>query len=338
MLTQHIDNFRQAPVEHQRLTELTEHHVERLEVAMQHSLAVSEPDCLAHGDELSQQPRERQLPLAAVARQSVQCLDRLFHVAALQQLHGVKRSPVLLIPDVVNRHDAGMLKLPRDLGLFEKPLDDDFVFQSLGEQFLERNLTMNRRVFRAPDVPQSAVRKVIEQSIPVLRSWRAERSLGSRWLLRRVRCRLWPSRSGRTFGRCPAARHRTRTGGRLNLRKRRVRILSRCVDDRLHRRFWMIEIRQSAGQRRFCLLSAVRLNECGISTDRQIDDRGLEEFARLDQRVLGRCPGIRPLSDLGQRRIGEVIGTRALRHGHGCLLPAESTRGSRTDSATVHRS
>ena len=168
-LAQHVDDFGESPVEHERLAELADHDVERFEIAVQDSLVVSEPNRLTDRDELSQQSSEPQLPLGAAARQGVHRVDRLFHIAALEQLHGIKRSPVFPKADVVDRNDPRMLKLSRDLCLFQKPFDDDGVLQRPGQQFFEGDLAVNAGVFGSPDVAQAAVREVVEQLIPVLR-------------------------------------------------------------------------------------------------------------------------------------------------------------------------
>ena len=165
-----VVQLRQAPVEHQRFAELAEHHVERFEVAMKNSLFVSKRDRLTDGDELPQQPSERQLPLASAAWQRVQSIDRHLHSASLDELHGVERRAVLLKADVIDGHDPRMLQLSGDLSLVQEPLDNTLGLERQRQEFLERDLAMERGVFRTPDFSQAALRNVVDQPIPILRS------------------------------------------------------------------------------------------------------------------------------------------------------------------------
>ena len=167
MLADDVHQLGQAPVEHQRFTELTDHDVERLQVAMQHPFFVSKTDRLANGDELPQQSREGEIACGTVARQRVHGLDLFFQIVSSHQFHRIERSSVFLISDVINWHDSRMLKLAGDLSLFDKAFDNRLISERLRQQLFERHFAANRFVFRLPDVAQAAVREVVEQLITV---------------------------------------------------------------------------------------------------------------------------------------------------------------------------
>lgn len=104
---QHAD----APVHHERLAEVADHHVLGFQVAMQQAALVRERDGLAQALEHPQQ-RTQLGPLARV----------LVEPCALHELHHVEDAPVGERPDVVHGHDAGVLEARQHARLRAQPL------------------------------------------------------------------------------------------------------------------------------------------------------------------------------------------------------------------------
>ncbi len=152
VLIDHIDKLGQAPVEHPGFAEFPQHHVLWLEVAMQNSVPVSEADRLTNRDELPQQTDKGQMPLAAPDRQLMECDNRILHVDPFHVLHRVVQHAVFSKTQIVDRHDAGMLKLPGELNFLDEPIDNAGVLKPLRLQFLEGNTATNDGIFGQPDL------------------------------------------------------------------------------------------------------------------------------------------------------------------------------------------
>lgn len=113
--------LRQSPIHHQHLTELADHDVLRLEVAMQHALAVGEGDGVADFAEDAEQAREWEVAesfgdfFAQIGEDGLQR-------AAFDELHRVEQRQAVLPHDVVDGHDVRMRELREHLGLAQKAL------------------------------------------------------------------------------------------------------------------------------------------------------------------------------------------------------------------------
>ncbi len=135
----------QAPVHHERLPVLPQHHVAGLEVAMQDAAAVGVGDRLADVDESAQQAAE--LEAGIVGRRPggprpVEAVDGLLEAVAADESHRVERPAVGMTPQAVDRHDARMLEAAGDLRLEQKPDAAGRIVREPPPDLLERHLTI----------------------------------------------------------------------------------------------------------------------------------------------------------------------------------------------------
>jgi hypothetical protein len=100
---------RDAPVEHQRLAELPDHHVGGLEIAVHDPAAVGVRDGVGDLHQLRQQPE----PLL----HRLEPRELLAHGAPAHPLHRVELRAVAEGPDLVDGDDARVLQLRGDAGL-----------------------------------------------------------------------------------------------------------------------------------------------------------------------------------------------------------------------------
>lgn len=107
----------QAPVDDQSLAEPPQHHVVRLQVAVQHAAAVGVGDHLADGDEPAQQPAELNRRRVGPGMPLVIGLNDLAEAVVAQEPHGVKRAAIGGGAQAVDRDDPGVLEAAGDLGL-----------------------------------------------------------------------------------------------------------------------------------------------------------------------------------------------------------------------------
>ena len=103
--------------------EATDHHVGRLEVAVDHAFGVGVGHRFADLEDHTQRSGERPVVLPGLAcgrRLAVDEVDQLGEVAPLHELHREEEPPVSVEPELVDRNDARMLQLTVDLGLVEE--------------------------------------------------------------------------------------------------------------------------------------------------------------------------------------------------------------------------
>ena len=103
----------EAPVDHDRLAELSNDHVRRLEITMDHAFAVRVADGVGDRDHMRQQRQ----PVAQRAALGEQLLER----AALDELHHVVRIAIRPAAGLVDGDDAGVLEPSRDQRLANEP-------------------------------------------------------------------------------------------------------------------------------------------------------------------------------------------------------------------------
>jgi hypothetical protein len=104
----------ESPVHDEHLAERPDHDVRGLQVAVNHPAGVGVGHRLAGLQEDAQQRR----PVVVGPRPRA---EQLGQGAALDQLHGEERPPVVTPADVVHRHDPRVLQLADDLRLPEEP-------------------------------------------------------------------------------------------------------------------------------------------------------------------------------------------------------------------------
>ena len=110
-------DFGETPVEHQCLAERADHHVERLEVAMDHAARMRISDRIADIKEIGQ-------VIEAIFKGLASLQMRLKVTALFDQLRRVVNRAVGPVPQFIRRHNTRVLKLSRDAGFLEKARDD----------------------------------------------------------------------------------------------------------------------------------------------------------------------------------------------------------------------
>ena len=106
----------QAPVHHLDLAERADHHVRRLQVAVDHPPGVGVGHRLATCSKIARNRGRSSAGSGALGQQRGQG-------AALDQLHGEVGPAVGEGAQLVDRDDAGVLELAADLGLLDEPAD-----------------------------------------------------------------------------------------------------------------------------------------------------------------------------------------------------------------------
>ena len=139
-----LEELRDAPVHHDHLAELADHHVLRLEVAMDDAPRVREGDRLADPREQAQRLGERE----ARPRERID-------PGAAHPLHHVEGASVAEGPGVVDGDDAGVLEPRQDRRFaLEAPLRA--ARREAVPQHLDRDVASERRVLRGVDDPHPA--------------------------------------------------------------------------------------------------------------------------------------------------------------------------------------
>ena len=139
----------QAPVHDLNLAERADHHVGGLQVAMDHAPG------MGVGDGLRDRLEDRQEAGQSVGR-ALPRLEQLGQRVSLHQLHGEKRPFVGKGAQLVNRHDAGVLELPADLCLFDKPADHVGVAAHVFAENLEGDVATEVRIAPLQDLAHAA--------------------------------------------------------------------------------------------------------------------------------------------------------------------------------------
>ena len=110
-----IDLLRQPPIDDQRLAEIAEHDIARLQIAMNDPAAMGIFDRVANVDKSAEQFPQLERSLAGRLRSHVDVverIDRVFETVAVDEPHRVERPAVGICSQAVDRHDARMLELP----------------------------------------------------------------------------------------------------------------------------------------------------------------------------------------------------------------------------------
>ena len=116
-LVRHIDC--EAPVRHQDLAEIADHHVARLQVAVDDAAAVRERDCVA--DRLEHFEMTLESVVRARSRSaSVFRMEQRVPGDAADQLHRERRAALLVEDQVVGRHDVRVIERAGDERLGRK--------------------------------------------------------------------------------------------------------------------------------------------------------------------------------------------------------------------------
>ncbi len=113
-----VEHAREPPVHHVHLAILADHHVGRLEVAVQHALRVRVGHRLADLEQHAQRARQRPA-FASLARGGE---DRL-QIAPRDQPHREVHAALGVQAHLVHRHDAGVVQLRGDLRLLEEAVE-----------------------------------------------------------------------------------------------------------------------------------------------------------------------------------------------------------------------
>lgn len=141
---------RYTPIHHQHFAEVAEHHVLRLEIAVDDAVGMSEGDRFADAQENAQQ----------LGRRSLQFIE----TPPAHELHGVPEAPIRQQPDVVQRHDPGMFEPGDGPGLGAHPLDGILGSQLAG-QHLDGNAAVQLDVLRFIDDAHPAASELVLDAV-----------------------------------------------------------------------------------------------------------------------------------------------------------------------------
>ena len=111
--------FGDAPVHDEHLAVARDHHVLRLEVAVEHALAVRESDGVADFLENGEQLGER-IFSHGLGDALAEKLEDFQQGDALHQLHRVEKFPLRIQPQLMHGHDVRVLELAGDLRLLDE--------------------------------------------------------------------------------------------------------------------------------------------------------------------------------------------------------------------------
>ena len=138
-----------APIEHDGLAEGTEHHVGRLQIAVEDPTAMGVSDCLADLAEDLQHAKALHFSgHLGIRVRRVKFVDGLLEGPAMHEGHDVKRLAILVGPQVVDGHNPRMLQLAGDLGFRQETV---LRFAALLAEPLQGDLTTDLGVFGQPD-------------------------------------------------------------------------------------------------------------------------------------------------------------------------------------------
>ncbi len=150
----------EAPVHHEHVAELADHHVVGLEIAVDDPAAVRVRDGLADArervDEAAEGPARSRLVEARAGGGRVHLLDRLAERAASDLAHGepeaavVEPAPVVDSDDARVREAGGELHLGLEASQAARPRGD------VGVEDLHRDRAIERGVEDAPDLTEAA--------------------------------------------------------------------------------------------------------------------------------------------------------------------------------------
>ena len=141
------EDLREPPVDDLHLAERADHHVRRLEIAVDHAARVGVSDRLRHLLEHGEEVDAMRVGIESLRERP-----------SLDQLHREARTPVRLKTEAVDRHDAGVLELAADLRFFDEPLDHVLAVEELRTQDLERNVAIEIPVAALVDDADAAPR------------------------------------------------------------------------------------------------------------------------------------------------------------------------------------
>ncbi len=160
----------QAPVHDLHFAELADHDVARLEVAVDHALAVGESHRLAHLLDDDQQTRHAFGPIGFVA-------EKVGQGSAAHQLHAVAGASIGELSEVVDGHDAGVLQRAGQPGLAEEALFGPAVAVQLSLEDFEGQIALQRVVAAAVHLAHAAEADLLEQ--PMAGRDRSRRRVGA---------------------------------------------------------------------------------------------------------------------------------------------------------------
>jgi len=153
-----VQDLCQAPVQHHDFAKAAEHHVGRLEIAMDNSPGVSIGDGMADVDKGLQQPLELQFRRFPRTPQLVVRFDRIPQRLAMHEPHRVERiGPFPVACQLVDGHDIGMLQLARNLCLAHETPQGLIGRLLVRANLLQGHAPVQVLVERQPDSTQSAL-------------------------------------------------------------------------------------------------------------------------------------------------------------------------------------
>ena len=149
----------QPPVDDLRLAERAEHDVVRLDVTVEDTAAVRILDRLAGIDEVPEElaEAEQALGLGRRGRGGMMGADRLLERLTGDQPHDMEQPPILMLADVVDRRDVGMLERRPGPDLLEERRPVPSVVGPLVGELLEEHLAPELEVAADEHLPHPPV-------------------------------------------------------------------------------------------------------------------------------------------------------------------------------------
>ena len=172
--TPFLQDLRQPPVHHLHLAERADHHVRRLQVAVDDAPGVGVGHRLADGLEDGEKAGE-------VVRGRLALRQQRRQRPPLHQLHREIGPAVGERAQLVDRHDAGMLELAADLRFLHEPPHQLGLLLVALEQDLDRQVAAEVRVAALEHRPHPAPRDLAEKLVAVA-TLRRRWHLVGRWL------------------------------------------------------------------------------------------------------------------------------------------------------------
>src|SRR5262249_26236299 len=161
------DDLRQTPIHNERFTELAEHDVARLQIAMKHTAAVGVGDSITNVEKATQQPAEFQridpcraeslcsgsLPVRSrtFSAPPVEPGNRMFEIVAAYEAHRVKRPTIGICPKAVDRHNPGMLEAAGNFCFEDKSASAIGIVGMAELNLLESDFAMKFHIFGDED-------------------------------------------------------------------------------------------------------------------------------------------------------------------------------------------
>src|SRR5208283_216426 len=146
-------DFREPPVHHQNLAERADHHIGRLEIAVEDSSSVCESNRIADAQKDTQ-----------AIRSGSQRLDVLIEPLPFDEFHGVKNAAILKCAGIVHRNDSRMLEPGQHARLAHEAICE-VAFGARYFEHFQRDAALQALVFRCVDAAHPSTRHLRDEAV-----------------------------------------------------------------------------------------------------------------------------------------------------------------------------